>query len=224
MREASMTIGLLGKKIGMTRIFDATGNSIPVTVIEAGPCAVLKKKSKSSKDGYNALQLGFVDIEERKVNKPDMGNFKKCNVSPKRYVRELRMNEEDLERFNAGDQITVDIFKAGDQVDVKGLTKGRGFQGVMKRWGFAGSNETHGTHEYFRHPGSIGSNTSPGRVFKNRKMGGQYGNKPKKIQNLKVIGVEPEQNLILIKGAIPGPNHRLVLIMDAAKKRSVQGN
>ncbi|PIE36147.1 50S ribosomal protein L3 [candidate division KSB3 bacterium] len=213
-----MPIGILGRKLGMTQMFDEDNNAIPVTVIEAGPCPVVQKKTVET-DRYNAIQVGFLDQKRQRVNKPKLGHYDKANVPPKRYLREIRMTDEEIQTYEVGQELKVDLFEAGDYVDVTGKTKGRGFTGVMKRWGFHGAaTQTHGTHEYFRHGGSIGCSAWPAKVFKGRKMPGQKGNDRVTIQNLQVIDVRPEQNVILVKGSIPGPPNRLVLVKKAKKK------
>ncbi len=213
-----MPIGILGRKLGMTQMFDEDNNAIPVTVIEAGPCPVVQKKTVET-DRYNAIQVGFLDQKRQRVNKPKLGHYDKANVPPKRYLREIRMTDEEIQTYEVGQELKVDLFEAGDYVDVTGKTKGQGFTGVMKRWGFHGAaTQTHGTHEYFRHGGSIGCSAWPAKVFKGRKMPGQKGNDRVTIQNLQVIDVRPEQNMILVKGSIPGPPNRLVLVKKAKKK------
>ncbi len=204
-----MTLGIIGKKIGMTQIFTENGEVIPVTVVKAGPCPIVQIKKKE-KEGYNAIQLGFEEIPERKVNKPRMGHFKKAGVYPVRILREFRV--DDIDKYKVGENIKVSIFEEKEKVDVTGTSKGKGFQGVVKRFGFRGFPASHGTHEYFRHPGSIGTRTFPGRVWKNKKMPGHEGCKRVTVRNLEVVKIIPEEHLILLKGAIPGPNGGYVLI------------
>ncbi len=214
-----MPIGILGRKLGMTQVFDEQNNAIPVTVVEAGPCPIVQKKTDKS-DNYNAIQLGFFDQKRHRVNKPRLGHFDKAKAPAKRYLREIRLNEDEIQNYEMGQKITVDIFEEGEYVDVAGYTKGRGFTGVMKRWGFHGAaTQTHGTHEYFRHGGSIGCSASPSRVFKGTKMPGRKGNDRVTVQNLKVIDVRPEQNVILIQGSVPGAPNGFLMIKKATKKR-----
>lgn len=211
------TLGIIGRKIGMTQIFQEDGSVVPVTVVEAGPCWVTQKKTKE-KEGYEALQIGFLPKNEKRVKKPLAGHFKKAGIAPVTYVKEFRM--ESTEGYEPGQEINVGLlFKAGDVVDVTGLSKGKGFAGVMKRHGFHGSPGSHGTHEYFRHGGSVGSATYPHHVFKGMKMPGQYGNTRVTIQNIRVLEVREDQNLILLRGGIPGSRHGWVLIRNAAKRK-----
>lgn len=211
-------LAILGKKLGMTQIFSTDGNRIPVTVIEAGPNVVLGARTPE-KHGYSALQLGFDDQKEQRVNKPDMGQFKKAGVTPKRFIREVRLEPEVVATFNVGQTISVaDVFKVGDPIDVTGISKGKGYQGVMKRHNFAGFEASHGTHEYFRHGGSIGCRMTPGRVHKGKRMAGHMGAERVTVQNLKVMGIKPEENLLLVLGAVPGPVNGYVTIRFATKK------
>ncbi len=210
------TLGIIGRKLGMTQLFLEDGSVVPATVVEAGPCMVIQKKTKE-KDGYNALQLGFLPKNSQRVNKPLSGHFKKAGVGPFTYVREFRV--ESLEGFESGGEVALSLFKPGDIVDVTGLSKGKGFTGVMKRHGFHGSPGSHGTHEYFRHGGSVGSAAYPHHTFKGLKMPGQHGNQKVTVQNIKVLDVKEDQNLILLKGGIPGSRHGLILIRSATKKR-----
>jgi large subunit ribosomal protein L3 len=214
------TLGMIGRKIGMTQIFQEDGSVVPVTVVEAGPCWVTQKKTKE-KDGYEALQIGFLPKNEKRVKKPLAGHFKKAGAVPLTYVKEFRM--ESTEGYELGQEINVGLlFKVGDVVDVTGLSKGRGFAGVMKRHGFHGSPGSHGTHEYFRHGGSVGSATYPHHVFKGMKMPGQYGNSQVTIQNIKVLEVREDQNLILLRGSVPGSRQGWVLIRNATKSGSTR--
>jgi large subunit ribosomal protein L3 len=207
--------GLIGKKIGMSQLFDDTGNVIPVTVVETGPCVVVQKKDVA-KDGYNALQLGFGTQKNQRVNRPLRGHMAKAEKGSFRVLREFRM--EDVSGYEVGQELKVtDLVKPGDLVDVTGTSKGKGFAGVMKRWDFSGFSRTHGTHEYFRHGGSIGNRSYPGKVFKGKKMAGHLGNVRVSIQNLQVVDVRPEENLLLVKGAIPGSNGGMVLVRRAVK-------
>lgn len=208
-------IGLLGKKIGMTQIFDTEGNAIPVTVLEAGPCSVLQVKTKDS-DGYQAVQLGFDEKRESRTLKPAIGHFKKFQATPKRFVREIRT--ENLEGLEPGKKVDVNNFAVGDLVDVIGTSIGRGFQGVVKRHGFKGGPASHGSM-FGRVAGSIGSNTDPGRVLKGLKMPGQMGNEQVTIQNLRVEKIDFENHLILIRGAVPGFENNYVIVREAVKKR-----
>jgi large subunit ribosomal protein L3 len=215
-----MPIGILGRKVGMTQYFDEENNAIPVTVIEAGPCPIVRKKTTDSKDGYNALQIGFMDQKRQRMTKPMLGHFDKANVPAKRYLREIRLNTEEIQNYEAGQELKVDIFEAGDYVDVTGNSKGKGFTGVMKRHGYHGAaTQTHGTHEYFRHGGAIGCSAYPARVFKGTKMPGRKGNDRVTIQNLTIVAVRPEQNVLLVKGSVPGAINGLVLVKKAKKKQ-----
>jgi large subunit ribosomal protein L3 len=214
-----MPIGILGRKVGMTQYFDENNNAIPVTVVEAGPCPIVQKKTVAT-DKYNAIQVGFLDQKRHRLNMPKLGHFDKANVPAKRFLREIRLNEDEIQSYESGQEIKVDIFESGEYVDVTGFTKGKGFTGVMKRYGFHGSaTQTHGTHEYFRHGGSIGASASPSRVFKGTKMPGRKGNERVTIQNLQVIDVRPDQNLLLIKGSVPGAINGLLIIKKVRKKR-----
>ena len=206
-----MKKGLIGKKIGMTQIFTAEGKVIPVTVVEAGPCVVTQKKTMEN-DGYEAVQVGFGDVKINKVNK---GHFDKNGVAPKKTLKEFRL--EDCSALNVGDIIKADTFAEGEIVDVKGTSKGHGTAGAIKRWNFSRLRETHGTGPNARHQGSLGACSSPSRVFKGRKMAGHYGHETVTIQNLTVAKVDAENNLIAIKGAIPGPKGGIVVIADAVK-------
>ena len=208
-----MKKAIIGKKLGMTQIFDEAGNMIPVTVIEAGPCPVVQKKTKEN-DGYEALQLGFMDKKESKTTKPEAGHFKAAGVGAKRHLKEFRL--EDCSGFEAGSVITVDTFAAGEKVDVTGVTKGRGYSGAVKRWGLATLRATHGTGPIHRQSGSMGV-IDPAHIFKNKKMAGQYGNEQVTVQNLAVIKVDAEKNLIAVKGAIPGAKGGIVFIRDSVK-------
>jgi len=209
-----MIQGILGKKLGMTQVFVADGRRIPVTVVEAGPCTVVQKKTEST-DGYNALQVGFEAKKSHRVNKPMMGHFKKADQGAFTTLRELAA--DNVDEYQVGDQVTCDsVFKAGDIVDVTGTSKGKGFQGVIKRWGFSGGRATHGS-KFHRAPGSIGMSASPARVHRGKKMPGQMGNVRVTQQNLEIVEVRADQNLILVKGAIPGPNQGLVLIRKCVK-------
>ena len=209
-----MKKGIIGKKIGMTQIFDEIGNVIPVTVIEAGPCVVAQKKTAEN-DGYDAVQLGFMDVKEKHLTKAEKGHFDKANVAPKKHLKEFRL--DDCSGINVGDIISVDTFAAGDKVDVTGITKGRGYTGAVKRWGNHILRMTHGTGPIHRQVGSMGANSSPSRVFKNKKMAGQYGNEQVTVLNLNVVKIDAEKNLIAVKGAIPGARGGIVFIRDSVK-------
>jgi large subunit ribosomal protein L3 len=209
-----MKKGIIGKKLGMTQIFDENGFVIPVTVIEAGPCPVTQQKTVEN-DGYEAVQLSFEDIREKLVGKPRAGHFKKAGVSPKRHLKEFRL--EDAASMNVGDVVAVDTFAAGDKVDVTGTSKGHGYSGAVKRWGFHTLKMTHGTGPVHRQPGSMGANSTPSRIYKNKKMAGQYGNEQVTVLNLEVVKVDAEKNLIALKGAVPGSRGNIVFIRDSVK-------
>ena len=207
-----MQKAIIGKKIGMTQIFDETGKVVPVTVVEAGPCVVSMKKTVEN-DGYAAVQLGFGDL--KKVNKPMAGHFKKSNVAPKRTLREFRF--ENTDAYELGQIIKADVFAAGDKIDVTGTSKGKGYAGVIKRWNFQRLKETHGSGPVARHGGSMGACSTPSRVWKGKKMAGHLGTEKVTVQNLAVVKVDAENNLIAIKGAIPGPNGGTVVLKDSCK-------
>ena len=209
-----MKKGIIGKKLGMTQIFDENGFVIPVTVIEAGPCPVTQKKT-ADRDGYEAVQLSFEDIREKLVGKPRAGHFKKAGVSPKRHLKEFRL--DNAAEMNVGDVVAVDTFAAGDKVDVTGTSKGHGYSGAVKRWGFHTLKMTHGTGPVHRQPGSMGANSTPSRIYKNKKMAGQYGNVQVTVLNLEVVKVDAEKNLIAVKGAVPGSRGNIVFIRDSVK-------
>lgn len=214
-----MGLGLIGKKLGMSQIFDEHGNIIPVTVIKAGPCTVVQKKT-TVKEGYNALQIGFGEIvKTQRVNKPLTGHFKKANIAPVSVLKEFRVTDEDIEANEVGTVHSVEMFEPGDYVDITGTSKGKGFAGVMKRYGFGGAPASHGAHEYFRHGGSIGQNMTPGRVMKGKKMPGHLGNRKVTVQNLKIVDVRGDTNVLLIEGAIPGPTNGYIVINKAVKKK-----
>lgn len=208
-----MKKAIMGKKVGMTQIFDAQGRMIPVTVVEAKPNVVVQIKTEE-KEGYNAIQVGFGDIRERLVNKPRKGTFAKAGVEPRRFLKEFRL--EDISSFSIKDEITVQTFQEGDKVDVSGISKGKGFQGVIRRWNFQRGPMTHGS-KFHRAPGSQGASSDPSRTFKNRKMPGQMGNVKRTVLNLEIVKVMPEKNVILIKGGIPGPNKGTVVIRNSVK-------
>ncbi|MEU5883594.1 50S ribosomal protein L3 [Spirillospora sp. NPDC047279] len=206
--------GVLGEKLGMTQVFDDEGRIVPVTVVQAGPCVVTQLRSQE-KDGYTAVQIGFGQIDPRKVNKPRTGHFEKAGVTPRRYLVELRA--DDTTEYELGQEITVEVFEAGQKIDVTGTSKGKGTAGVMKRHGFKGLGASHGTQRKHRSPGSIGGCATPGRVFKGLRMAGRHGNSRTTVQNLTVHAIDTEKNLLLIKGAVPGPNGGVVLVRDAVK-------
>ena len=209
-----MVKGIIGKKIGMTQIFDEAGKVIPVTVVEAGPCVVVRKKTIEN-DGYEAVQLGYGDIRAKRVNKPLTGYFEKAGVALKRTLKEFRF--DDTSALNVGDIVKADTFAEGDIVDVSGTSKGHGFTGTIKRHNNARLKETHGTGPVHRHAGSMGACSSPSRIYKGKGMPGQMGNEKVTVQNLAVVKVDAENNLIAVKGAIPGPNGGTVVIKDSVK-------
>jgi large subunit ribosomal protein L3 len=209
--------GIFGRKLGSTQVFEQDGTVTRVTVIEAGPVVVLGKRTPE-KDGYTALVLGFEERKEKHTRKPTAGFFKKAGATPKRVVKELRCDAEFAARWEVGQILKLDeIFQPGMLVDAKGTTRGRGFTGVVRRWGFAGAVTTHGTHEYRRHGGSIGTNMTPGRTLPNLKMGGQYGNETVSILNLKVARIDADKHLLLLEGGVPGARNGVVLVRRAVK-------
>ena len=208
-----MKKAIIGKKIGMTQIFDQNGKVVPVTVVEAGPCVVVQKKTVE-KDGYEAIQVGFGELREKLVNKPRKGHFAKAGVSLRRTLKEFRL--EDVASYNVGDEIKVDIFEAGDKVDVSGISKGKGFAGVIKRWNFNRGPMSHGS-KFHRAVGSMGASSDPSRTFKNKKMPGHMGARNTTVLNLEVVKVMADKNIILIKGGIPGPNKGKVVIRNSVK-------
>ena len=209
-----MQKGIIGKKIGMTQIFDEKGNVVPVTVIEAGPCTVVQKKTAEN-DGYAAVQLGFGDLSANKVTKPMKGHFDKADVAPKKTLREFRF--DDCDAFNVGDIVKADTFAKGDCVDVTGTSKGHGYAGVIKRWGAGRGPMSHGGGPVHRHAGSMGSGTDPARIFKGKIGAGHMGDEQVTVQNLDVVKVDPELNMIVIRGAIPGPKGGIVYLKDTVK-------
>ena len=209
-----MQKGIIGKKIGMTQLFDEKGKVIPVTVVEAGPCTVVQKKTVEN-DGYAAVQIGFGDVKVQRVNKPLAGHFKKSDVAPKKVLREFRL--EDTDTVNVGDILKADTFATGDRVDVVGTSKGKGTAGAIKRWNFSRLKESHGTGPVARHAGSLGACSDPSRVFKGKKLAGHLGAERVTVQNLDIVKVDAENNLIAIKGAIPGPKGGIVVIKDTVK-------
>lgn len=209
---ADINKAIMGRKIGMTQIFDENDKAVPVTIVEAGPCTVLQKKN-SETDGYSAIQVGFYNLKEKQVNKPARGHFKKANVKPLRYIKEFRV--KDIDAYEIGQELKADQFNPGDMVDVVGTSKGKGFAGAVKRHNFARGSMGHGS-KYHRRPGSLAAK-GPARVFKGRKLPGHLGGERVTVQGLKVVKVYPERNLILIKGSIPGPRKGLVIIKDSVK-------
>ncbi len=211
-----MNKAIIGRKVGMTQIFAEDGKVIPVTVVEAGPCPVVQVKTVET-DGYNALKLGFIETKEQALNKPELGQFKKAKITPCKVLKEVRI--EKVEGYNVGDKVNADIFAAGEKVDVKGVTKGHGYTGVIKRWNQHRLKETHGVGPVHREPGSMGANSTPSRVFKHKHLAGQYGVENVTIQNLEIVRVDAARNAILIKGAIPGPKGSVVTIADSVKSK-----
>ena len=209
-----MIKAIIGRKAGMTQVFTADGKVIPVTVIEAGPCPVVQIKTVE-KDGYSALKLGFDKTNEKSLTKPQLGQFKKAGVEPCKVLKEFRL--DDLSSYAVGGEVKADVFAAGDKVDVHGVTKGHGYSGVIKRWNQHRLKETHGVGPVHREPGSMGANSTPSRVFKNKHLAGQYGHENVTIQNLEVVRVDVERNCILIKGSVPGPDGSVVTINDTVK-------
>lgn len=218
-----MLQGLIGRKVGMTQIFSEDGEMIPVTAIETGPCWVVQKKNQE-RDGYTAVQLGFGASKKKNTTKPMRGHFQRSDVQPTRWLREFRVDERTLEELEEGQQVSGEIFADRRYVDVIGTSKGRGFTGVMKRHNFAGKSRSHGTHEYFRHGGSIGASATPSRVFKNRGMPGQYGNERVTVQKLQIVRFMEDRHLLLVKGAVPGPNGGMVLVQVSKKHPKEAGN
>ena len=209
-----MDKAIIGKKLGMTQVFSADGKVIPVTVIEAGPCPVVQVKTLE-RDGYTAIKLGFGEVSEKELNKPELGLFKKTGVAPQKHLKEFRV--EGADSVTVGTVITCDVFAAGDKVDISGVTKGHGFTGVIKRWNNHRLKETHGVGPVHREVGSMGANSSPSRVFKGKKMPGQYGHENVTILNLEVVKVDKERNAILVKGAVPGPIKGIVYLRNSVK-------
>jgi large subunit ribosomal protein L3 len=206
--------GILGKKIGMTQVFNAQGRLVPVTVVETGPCMVVQKKNEE-KDGYTSIQLGFMEKRENIVNKPLKGHFAKAGVKPMRYLREIRLTAEESENYQVGQEIKADLFQEGEKVDVIGTSKGKGFAGVIKRYNFHRGPMAHGSM-YHRRPGSLGA-TDPARVFKGRRLPGRMGGERVTVQGLEIVKVDPEKNVLLIKGAVPGRNGALLLVRETVK-------
>ncbi|MBR2944050.1 MAG: 50S ribosomal protein L3 [Clostridia bacterium] len=208
-----MKKGIIGKKLGMTQIFAENGAVIPVTVIEAGPCVVTQKKTTET-DGYNAIQVGYEDVSAKHVNKQAKGHFEKAGVQAKKHLKEFRLEGAE---YNVGDVIAADTFAAGEKVDITGITKGHGYSGAVKRWGHHMLQATHGTGPIHRQVGSMGANSTPSRVFKNKKMAGQYGNEQVTVLNLEIVKVDAEKNLIAVKGAVPGAKNSIVVLRDSVK-------
>ncbi|NIO10573.1 MAG: 50S ribosomal protein L3 [Deltaproteobacteria bacterium] len=209
--------GIIGKKVGMTQVYSDDGNLVPVTAIQAGPCVVVQKKEKS-KDGYDALQLGFGSKKNQRVNKPQQGHMTKAGKGAFAVLNEFR--SADVSSYEVGQEIKLsDLFKAGDRVDVTGTSKGKGYAGVMKRWGFGGFPGSHGTHEYFRHGGAIGNRSYPGRVFRGKRMAGQLGNEKVSVQNLEVVQIREDSHLLLVRGAVPGAKRGILLIRPTVKRK-----
>ncbi len=210
-----MKKGLIGRKIGMTQIFNDAGNVVPVTVVELGPCAVVQKKTVDN-DGYDAVQLGFDDKKVTRTTKPEAGHFKKADVAPKKVLKEFRL--DDISALNVGDILKADLFEVGEKVDVVGTSKGKGTAGSIKRWNFSRLKESHGTGPVARHAGSLGACSDPSRVYKGKKLAGHLGSERVTIQNLDVVKIDAENNLIAIKGAIPGPKKGIVMVVNSVKK------
>lgn len=215
-----MSIELMCRKLGMTQIYSETGEAIPVTVLEAGPNTVVRIKKSEEKDGYAAVQLGFGERRAKLFNKPESGHFSKAGVDPLRHLAESRVSDEEAGEFEVGQVLKADIFEDGQRVDAVGTSKGRGFQGVVKRHGFAIKKRTHGTHEYFRHPGSIGAGAYPAKVWKGQKHAGQMGDVRVTVQNLEVVRVDADRNLIFLRGAVPGHKNGLVRVRAAVAPKT----
>ena len=209
-----MKKGIIGKKLGMTQIFDEVGNVIPVTLIEAGPCVVAQKKTVEN-DGYDAIQLAYKEAKEKHLTKAELGHFKKAGISPKRHLKEFRL--EDCSAYEAGTVVSVDTFAAGEKVDITGTSKGHGYTGSIKRWNHHILRMTHGTGPVHRQPGSMGANSTPSRIYKNKKMAGQWGNEQITILNLAVVKIDAAKNIIAVKGAVPGAKGGIVFIRDSVK-------
>ena len=210
--------GLIGKKIGMTQVFNEEGNLVPVTVVDVNTCQVVGKRTPE-KDQYSSVVLGFGEVREKSLTKAQIGAFKKNNAPLRRHLKEFRVSPEEAAGFTVGEAVKADLFAKGQLVDVTGVTKGRGFQGVMKRWSFKGSQtKTRGTHEYRRHPGAIGQRKTPGRVYPNKKLPGHYGVEQVTTQNLQVVDVDPEKGLLLVMGAVPGHRNGVVFVRPSIKK------
>jgi len=213
--------GILGKKVGMTQVFDDQGQVVPVTIIEAGPCFVAQVK-RADRDGYTAIQMGFEEIKPKRLTNPQVQHLKKSNLQPLRYLREFRLTEDDDASYEEGQKVTVDIFEVGEIVDVTGTSKGKGFAGVMKRHHFSGGSTTHGQSDRQRSPGSIGACKTPGRVMKGTRMAGHMGHERVTVQGLKVVMVDAERNLLAVRGAVPGADNALLIIRQARKTRMMK--
>ena len=209
-----MNKAIIGRKVGMTQVFTEDGTVIPVTVVQAGPCPVVQIKTQE-RDGYSALKLGYLETSEKNLNKPELGLFKKTKIAPQRYLREFRL--KDLSGYEVGKSVTVEAFGAGEKVDVRGTSKGHGFSGVIKRWNHAKLKMSHGTGPTHRAVGAMSANSTPSRVFKRKKMPGQYGNETVTVQNLEIVKVDSARSALLIKGAIPGSKGSLVTVTDSVK-------
>jgi len=209
-----MKKGIIGKKLGMTQIFDEVGNVIPVTLIESGPCEVAQKKTVEC-DGYDAIQLAYADAKEKHLTKAELGHFKKAGISPKRHLKEFRL--ADCSSYEVGAVVSVDTFAAGEKVDITGISKGHGYTGSIKRWNHHILRMTHGTGPVHRQPGSMGANSTPSRIYKNKKMAGQWGNEQITILNLSVVKIDADKNIIAVKGAVPGAKGGIVFIRDSVK-------
>jgi large subunit ribosomal protein L3 len=209
---------LLGRKVGMTQVFDENGDRIPVTVVEAGPCVVLQKKTVET-DGYVAIQFGFQAAHEKRTPKPLLGHFKKAGATPRRHLFEVRLSAEEAEPLEVGSEVTLaaGTFEPGQKVDVTGRTRGRGFSGVVRRWNFPGKGHSHGAHEVFRHGGSVGAGSYPGRIFPGLRMAGQYGDEQVTTRNLRVVRVDAEKNLLFLRGAVPGHTNAIVRVRPAIR-------
>jgi len=214
-----METGLIGRKLGMTRIYTEDGDAVPVTVVELGPNTVLRKRTHE-RNGYTALQLGYGEIREKLVNRPEKGAFEKIKQPLKRTLREFRVDQASLDKYEEGQELTCDLFSEGQRVDVTATSKGRGFAGVIKRHNMAGFPATHGTHEYKRHGGSIGCRAKPGRIFPGKHMAGHMGNVRVTTQNVTVVKVMAEENMVLLLGSVPGPNRGMVIVRPAVKTKT----
>lgn len=214
-----MKKAIIGKKVGMTQIFDENGQAIPVTVIEAGPCVVVQKKT-NEKDGYTAIQLGFQDVQEKKLTKPELGHLNKAGIAPKKVLKEFKL--DNAAEMNVGDEVKADIFEKGDKVDITGISRGKGYAGVIKRWNAARLKETHGTGPVHRHAGAMSANSSPSKIFPGKIGAGHMGDEQITVQNLEIVKVDASLNLIAVKGAIPGANQGIVAIKSTVKKNKVK--
>jgi len=213
------SVGVLGKKLGMTQIFEDNGTVVPVTIVQAGPCTVLQVKTEDTRDGYNAIQLGFGEQKAQRVTKAERTHAAKAGLeNPPRHIGEIRLSKKDVASYEVGATVGADVFSPGDYVDVIGISKGRGFAGVMKRFNFQGFIRSHGTHEFFRHGGSIGTRLTPGHVTKGRKMPGHMGSEQVTVQNMVVARIDTERNLVYIRGGVPGPKGAIVTVRKAVKR------